>query len=62
MLANLVDRQALGGWPLQDGAGAVVIRRALILSRNAITRGIWEAKDTEDNLRVEIAKKIDKII
>jgi hypothetical protein len=33
-----------------------------ILLRNAITRGIWEAKDTKDNLRVEIAKKIDKII
>jgi hypothetical protein len=37
-----------------------VVRR--ILLRNAITRGIWEAKDTKDNLRVEIAKKIDKII
>ena len=60
---NLVDGTHPAGWllvdelPLRVASGGNVFPDGTLRDGNGLTRGYWEAKDTDDDLETEIKKK-----
>lgn len=61
----LADTAKLKGWTLipelsAKSAGGAIRPDGTLRDRNSLPRGYWEAKDTQDDLPVEIRKKITR--